>query len=125
MQKTIPKVICKFILAKSKLESDSLFFAIVAADYFGQVSCVCQKTGLLNKHTSSRRTVSLPIRDYLYIMQGHGGGSENGNCPSFYVLTENSLRQGVGGSKRDKIPLRNIKMVPKVYVAKNCCTFAK
>ena len=43
----------------------NIFFAL---DYFGQVHCVCQKTGLLNKHTSSRRTVSLPIRDYLYIM---------------------------------------------------------
>ena len=27
--------------------------------------------------------------------------------------------------QKDKIPLRNIKMVSKVYVAKNCCTFAK
>ena len=40
-----------------------------------------------------------------------GGGSENGDFPILYVL-KMSLRRGVGGSKKAKTPLRNIKMVP-------------
>ena len=40
-----------------------------------------------------------------------GGGSENDNFPLLYVL-KMSLRRGVGGSKKAKTPLRNIKMVP-------------
>ena len=40
-----------------------------------------------------------------------GGGSDNGNFPLLYTLNI-SLHRGVGGSKKAKIPLRNIKMVP-------------
>ena len=43
------------------------------------------------------------------------GGSENGNFPLPYEL-KISLRSGVGGSKRAKTPLRNIKMDPNCLV---------
>ena len=41
--------------------------------------------------------------------------AKNGNFPLLYVL-KMSLCRGVGGSKKAKTPLRNIKMVPYLHV---------
>ena len=53
----------------------------------------------------------------IFILRKDRRGSENGNFHLLYLL-KMSLRRGGGGSKKVKIPLHNIKMVPKTNTQK-------